>query len=424
MNTKKIIIVGGGFAGINLAKQLAGDMRFNVVLVDKNNYHFFPPLLYQVATAFIETSNITYPYRRMFQQKENIRFYNGILTKIIPSENKIETDNGVLAYDYLVLAMGTETNYFGMQNVKEHSTPMKTIDDAINLRNRLLLNIEKATRSKNEAERKSLSNIVIAGGGPTGVELAGMLAEMAKQISGKDYPEMEGEWGSIYLVDSSKTLLSAMSASSQTEAFNALRKLGVQIQLNVSVKDFIDGSVVLSNGEAINTSVLIWTSGVIAREAPGLPAESIGSRRRIAVNEYNKVNGVENIFAIGDICLLTTDKNYPAGHPQLAQVAIQQGKLLAQNFKNIADKKIAMPFCYKNTGSMAIISKYKAVVDLPKGFFKGYFAWLTWLFIHLIPIAGFRNRIKLSIDWLISFFTNDPTLRVIIRPEKNGGTVI
>jgi NADH:ubiquinone reductase (H+-translocating) len=418
MNAKKIIIVGGGFAGINLAKQLAGDMRFNVVLIDKNNYHFFPPLLYQVATAFIETTNITYPYRRMFQQKENIRFYNGSLIKIVPSENKIETDNGILAYDYLVLAMGTETNYFGMQNVKEHATPMKTIDDAINLRNRLLLNIEKATRTSNEAERKSLSNIVIAGGGPTGVELAGMLAEMAKQILGKDYPEMEKEWGSIYLVDSSKSLLSPMSVSSQREAFNTLRKLGVQIQLDVSVKDYTDGSVVLSSGEIISTSVLIWTSGVIAREAPGLPAESIGSRRRISVNEHNKVKGTDNIFAIGDISLLTTDKNYPNGHPQLAQVAIQQGKLLAQNFKNVEAQKSPMPFSYKNKGSMAIISKYRAVVDLPKGFFKGYFAWLTWLFIHLIPIAGFRNKIKLSINWLMSFLTNNPTLRVIIRPEK------
>jgi NADH:ubiquinone reductase (H+-translocating) len=424
MNTKNIIIVGGGFAGINLAKQLAGDMRFNVVLVDKNNYHFFPPLLYQVATAFIETSNITYPYRRMFQQKENVRFYNGSLIKIIPSENIIETDNGILAYDYLVLAMGTETNYFGMKNVKEHSTPMKTIDDAINLRNRLLLNIEKATRTKNEAERKGLSNIVIAGGGPTGVELAGMLAEMAKQILGKDYPEMEREWGSIYLVDSSKSLLSPMSVSSQREAFNTLRKLGVQIQLDVSVKDYTDGSVVLSNGETISTPVLIWTSGVIAKEAPGLPAESIGSRRRIAVNEYNKVEGTENIFAIGDICLLTTDKKYPGGHPQLAQVAIQQGKLLAQNFKNMEAEKPAMPFSYKNKGSMAIISKYRAVVDLPKGFFKGYLAWFAWLFIHLIPIAGFRNKIKLSTNWVMSFLTNDPALRVIIRPEKSREAVI
>jgi NADH dehydrogenase len=395
-------------------------MRFKVVLVDKNNYHFFPRLLYQVATAFIETSNITYPYRRMFQQKENIRFYNGSLIKVIPSENKIETDNGRLAYDYLVLAMGTETNYFGMQNVKEHATPMKTIDDAINLRNRLLLNIEKATRTKNEAERKSLSNIVIAGGGPTGVELAGMLAEMAKQISGKDYPEMKNGWGSIYLVDSSKSLLSPMSISSQREAFNTLRKLGVQIQLDVSVKDYTDGSVVLSNGEAISTSILIWASGVIAKAAPGLPAESIGGRRRITVDKYNKVKGTDNIFAIGDICLLTTDKNYPNGHPQLAQVAIQQGKLLAQNFKNTVAAKRPIPFRYKNKGSMAIISKYRAVVDLPKGFFKGYFAWLTWLFIHLIPIAGFRNKIKLSINWLTSFLTNDPTLRVIIRPQKSS----
>ena len=374
MDTKKIIIVGGGFAGVNLAKQLAGDMRFKVVLVDKNNYHFFPPLLYQVATAFIETSNISYPYRRMFQQKENIRFYHGSLIKVIPPENKIETDNGTLDYDYLVLAMGTETNYFGMQSVKEHGTPMKTIDDAINLRNRLLLNIEKATRTQDEAERKRLSNIVIAGGGPTGVELAGMLAEMAKRISGKDYPEMKNGWGSIYLVDSSKSLLSPMSVSSQKAAFDTLRKLGVQIQLDVSVKDYKDGSVILSNGETISTSILIWASGVIAKAAPGLPAESISARKRILVNKYNRVKGTDYIFAIGDICLLTTDKNYPDGHPQLAQVAIQQGKLLAKNLKILQQqndpyllhiKTKAVWLSFQNTGQSSICRRASSKVILP-----------------------------------------------------------
>jgi NADH dehydrogenase len=414
----KVLIVGGGFAGMNLAKALAGKKDIEVILVDKNNYHFFPPLLYQVATAFIEPSNISYPFRKMFQHKHNIRFYNGELLNINPDKNYIETDTGTLYYDYLVLAMGTETNYFGMENVKQHALPMKTIDDALNMRNQLLLNMERATRTSDEKERVKLTNIVIAGGGPTGVEVAGMLAEMGIKVIQKDYPELQYNNGRIYLVDSGKTLLSPMSVKSQKEAYATLKKLGVHIILGTAVRDYVNDKVILANGEEIVTSTMIWASGVIARSAPGLPAESIGRGRRIIVDEHNRVTGTTNIFAIGDVCLQTTDKNYPNGHPQLAQVAIQQGKLLAQNLENIASGKVLQPFRYKNKGTMAIIAKFKAVVDLPKGFYKGFFAWLTWLFIHIIPIAGFRNKAKLAYNWFWSFITDDPTLRLIIRPRK------
>lgn len=415
---KKVVIVGGGFAGVNLAKKLANDSRFHVTLVDKNNYHFFPPLLYQVSTAFIENSNISYPFRRMFQNKKNLRFFLASLVRVNPDERTVETDAGTLSYDYLVLGMGTETNYFGMENVKKYSLPMKTIRDALKLRDHLLLNMEKAIRATNKFEKNKYFNIVISGGGPTGVEIAGMLAEMVHSIGAKDYPEITDRSVNIILVDAAPVLLGPMSKKSQEEAAKVLTKLGVQVRLNTPVKDYKDGKVLLGNGETIPTNSLIWTSGVIACEAPGLPAESVGRGRRILVDAYNKVNNTENIYAIGDICMQVSDDKFPNGHPQLAQVAIQQGDLLGENLKRMAENKPLKAFTYNNKGSMAIIAKYKAVVDLPNGFFKGLFAWLVWLFIHLIPIAGFRNKFTLAFNWFWAFVTNDPTLRLIIRKEK------
>lgn len=413
-----IVIVGGGFAGMNLAKQLANDRSLNVTLIDKNNYHFFPPLIYQVATAFIETSIITYPFRKMFSKAQNFRFHYGELQHIDTTHQKIMTTSGEVAYDYLVLAMGTETNYFGMKNVEEHAVPMKTIDDAINLRNHILRNGERAAQGHHEADRERFSTIVISGGGPTGVELAGMLAYMNKKILAKEYPEFSPNGKMrIVLVDMAPTLLGPMTKKSQQEALEVLQGMGVEVKLNTGVKDYVDGRVIFADGTSIATDTLIWSSGVIAREAPGLPKESIGRGRRILVNEYNAVQGVENVFAIGDICLQTSDVAFPNGHPQLAQVAIQQGKLLAENLLNIIEKRPLTPFKYNDKGSMAIITKNKAVVDLPKFTFTGWFAWLTWLFIHIIPIAGFRNKIKLVTGWFWSFLTNNPSLRLIIRPD-------
>jgi NADH:ubiquinone reductase (H+-translocating) len=421
--TKRVVVVGGGFAGINFARGLAKDKRFFITLVDVNNYHFFPPLIYQVATAFIEPSNISYPFRRMFQEKENLRFHMGCLSKVNPDTNSIETDTGVLTYDYLVLCIGTETNYFGMENVKKHSLPMKTIHDALNLRNYLLLNMEKAVRDVDRLERDRDLNIVIAGGGPTGVEVAGMLAEMGAHIMRKEYPEITDLQTHIHLVDAGATLLGPMSKKAQEEATRVLTKLGVKIRLNTAVKDYVDGKVLLADGDAIETNLLIWASGVTGRAIPGLPAEVIGRGRRVQVDEFNTVKGFPNIYALGDICLQTTDKNFPNGHPQLAQVAIQQGQLLATNLKRKEDGKTMKPFHYVDKGSMAIITKYRAVADLPKMFFKGFFAWVVWLFIHLIPIAGFRNKVSLAFNWFFAFITNDPTLRLIIRPRDQDKMV-
>ena len=421
--TKKVVIVGGGFAGLNLAKKLANHDAYEVTLVDRNNYHFFPPLLYQVSTAFIEASNISYPFRRMFQGKKNLTFFMGGLTNVDSANNLIETDNGSLSYDYLVLAMGTETNYFGMENVKAKALPMKTIDDALQMRNHILLRMEEAVRASNPRDKERLGNVVIAGGGPTGVELAGMFAEMATNIVAKDYPSSKSGQGRIFLVDSGDTLLGPMSVKSQNEAYKVLSKLGVNIVLNTAVKDYQDDQVILGTGEIINAATLIWTSGVIAKAVPGFPAEAAGRGRRLLVDQFNKLQNSANVFVIGDQCMQMTDEKFPNGHPQLAQVAIQQGKLLAKNLLQ-ADKGEAMTaFHYNDKGSMAIISKFKAVVDLPKGFFKGFFAWVVWLFIHIIPIAGFRNKGKLAFNWFWSFVTNDPTLRLIIRPQKEAKKV-
>ncbi len=419
-SVKKVVIVGGGFGGINLVKKLWKDPRFQVTMVDPDNYHFFPPLLYQVATAFIEPSNISYPFRRMFEGKTNMRFHYGALTKVIPDKNIIETTTGTVEYDFLVIAIGTETNFFGMENVKKNALSMKTIEDAINMRNHLLLNLERASITDDIKEKQRLLNIVIAGGGPSGVEIAGMLGEMGRRIIRKEYPEIKSGISKIHLIDAAPVLLGPMSKTAQKESEKVLKNLGVKITLNTIVKDYVDGDVVTANGERIPTNSLIWTSGVIAREVPGISPEQLGHGRRILVNEFNRVKDSENIFAIGDVCLQTTDTNYPKGHPQLAQVAIQQGTLLGENFGKMESGKALKSFRYNNKGSMAIISKYEAVADLPKVSFTGFFAWLIWLFVHIIPLVGFRNKVKLAFSWFWSFITNNPTLRLIIRPKKRA----
>lgn len=417
---QKVVVVGGGFAGINFVKRLANDDRFQVTLVDKNNYTFFPPLLYQVATAFIEPSNISYPFRRMFQKMRNCRFHMGSFIKVNPEQNTIETDTGTLSYDMLVLSVGAESNFFGMTNVQEQALPMKSIDDALVLRNKLLLNMEEAVRETDPIEKARHLNIVISGGGPTGVEIAGMLAEMGRYIGAKEYPEIRDLTSHIYLIDAGPTLLGPMSPKAQAEATKQLEKLGVHIILNKAVKDYVNHKVILADGTEIETKVLIWTSGVTGRSLPGIPAESVGRGKRILVDANNKVLNMANVYALGDICYQTSDPAYPNGHPQLAQVAIQQGTLLAKNVKRAASGQNMLSFFYRDKGTMAIISKYKAVADLPKTFLKGFIAWMIWLFVHIIPLVGFRNKFGLAVSWMWAFLTNNPTLRLIIRPRKNS----
>ncbi|HEY4617511.1 MAG TPA: NAD(P)/FAD-dependent oxidoreductase [Flavobacterium sp.] len=417
----EIVIIGGGFAGLNLAKELLDQKGINVTLVDKNNYNFFPPLIYQVATAFLEPSSISYPFRKFFAGKKNLQFRLGELRKVIPEENKIILHNGELHYDHLVFATGAETSYFGMENVKKNAIPMKTLNDAIEMRNTILKNLEKAAICKDIRKRRKLLTIVVAGGGPTGVEVSGMFAEMRKNIFLKEYPELNTTASNIYLIDGGDALLAPMSKASQEDTYKALSELGVVIKLNTRVIDYKDDTVFFSDGKTLETKNLIWAAGVTAKIFEGIPAESYGRGKRMSTDTFNKVLGTQNIYAIGDTCIQLTDENFPQGHPQVAQVAIQQGLNLAANFKMMNQNKLLLPFKYNDKGSMAIIGKNKAVVDLPspKWHFNGFFAWLIWLFIHLVSLITYRNRITTFINWMIAYFSKDQSFRMIIRPNKN-----
>lgn len=417
---KTIVIVGGGFAGVNLAKQLTNHEDYKVILVDKNNYNFFPPLLYQVATGYLETTNISYPFRKLFRNKKNFQFRLGSVERVVADQNQLILDTGVLTYDYLVFATGTETNFFGMQSVKENSIPMKTVEDALYMRNYLLEMLEKASREPDPIERKKYLTIVVAGGGPTGVELSGMFADMKNSVIPSDYPELIGSGGEIYLVDGLKSVLAPMSEKSQRYTYDTLTKMGVNIHLDSLVKDYTDDTVHFADGQTIVAKTLIWAAGVTSIVFEGIPAESYGRGRRMIVDAHNKVEHTHNIYAIGDTCIQTTDVSFPNGHPQVAQVAIQQGKLLGQNFKSMLRGGALKPFKYNDKGSMAIIGRNKAVADLPspKMHFDGFLAWVAWLFIHLISLIASGNRIKTLYNWVISYFTRDQSLRVLVRPAR------
>ncbi len=418
---KHIVIIGGGFAGINLANSIANVTLFDITLVDKNNYNFFPPLIYQVATGFLETSSIAYPFRKIFKGKKNIHFWLGEFLEVLPNENKLILSNGELSYDYLVFATGTETNYFGMENVKNNAIPMKTLDDALNMRNILLQRIEKATITKNKAEKKKLLTMVVAGGGPTGVEVSGMFAEMSKTIIQKEYPEL-AKLGKteIYLVDGGKTLLAPMSEKSQKYTYQSLERLGVQIKLNTQVIDYDGEKVSFKDGTYIKTKNLIWAAGVSSMIFKGIPIECYGKGKRLIVDEHNKIKGTDNIYAIGDTCIMESiDRKFPLGHPQVAQVAIQQGKNLAYNLIALNSNKTQKSFIYNDKGSMAIIGRAKAVADIPnsKIHFNGFLAWIMWLFIHIMSLINYRNRLKTLYNWSVAYFTKDQSLRMIVRPK-------
>jgi len=422
MEKKEIVIIGGGFAGISLARQLSNEKGVQVTLVDKNNYNFFPPLLYQVATGFLEPSNISYPFRKMFHGVRNVRFRMGELQRIQPGDNRVVLSTGVLDYDYLVLATGTGSNYFGIENIRKHALPMKSIDDAIELRNTLLLKMEEATRASDQSDREKMARVVIAGGGPTGVEVAGMLAEMRMNILEKDYPELRDWEFKIYLADAAPVLLTPMDPKSQRYTYETLTKMGVEVKLDKQVKDYIDDTVIFADGETIPTRLMIWTAGVTSQVFEGLPEDSFGRGRRLVVDAFNRVQGTHNIFAIGDTCIQLTDPNFPNGHPQLAQPAIQQGRNLARNFKAMLKNRPLKPFSYRDRGSMAIIGRSKAVMETPRPKLRlvGWFAWVTWLFVHLFSLINHRNRITTMYNWTVAYFSKDQSLRMIIRPSRDS----
>lgn len=415
---QRIVIVGGGFAGLNLAGSLAKNKNFDITLVDKNNYNFFPPLIYQVSTGFLDPSSISYPFRNLFLNKKNVHFFMGELLHIASAKSKIILDSGELEYDKLIIATGTKTNYFGLENLQKHAIPMKTLEDALNMRNLLLQRLEKATKIKDSSMRLPWITMVIAGGGPTGVEISGIFAELRNRRIREEFPELVGAGGRIYLVNGGNELLSPMSEKSQKYTLEKLQKMGVEVMLNTRVVDYDGEKVVMKDGSHIYSKNLIWATGVTASRFDGLPEESYGHSNRLKVDAHNKVEGTTNIYAVGDTCIQTCDADYPLGHPQLAQVAIQQGKNLAKNLKNELENKPQKPFKYKDKGSLAIIGGNKAVADLPKLHFNGLTAWFIWVFVHLFGLINYRNRWRTFYNWSLDYFSDNQDLRLILRPDR------
>lgn len=420
-NKKHVVIVGGGFAGLQLMKGLDRSDKYNITLVDINNYNFFPPLLYQLAAGFMEPSSISYPFRRLLRQHKNARFRMGVLKEVVPAENKVILSNGELGYDILVMATGAESNFFGNKNVEEKAMPMKTVGDALMLRNLVYTRLERATRTEDKEVRRKLLSFAIAGAGPTGVELSGIFAEMKQNIMKKDYPELsQSDLGDIYLIDGQKTVLAPMSKKAQEYTEKALLKKGVKLKMGVFVKDFVNDEVVLSDGTILEARNLIWAAGVSAKTFKGIDdKEYLGRGKRMKTDAYNKMEGFDNIYAIGDSCIMTTDPNYPEGHPQLAQVAIQQADNLAANMNN--DFQKPKPFSYVDKGSMAIIGRNEAVADLPKNIFiKGFWAWAIWAFIHIMSLVNFRNKMRAFYNWVGYYISKDQSYRMVLKPNEKA----
>lgn len=418
-NKKRVVIVGGGFGGLKLANKLKKS-DFQVVLIDKNNYHQFQPLLYQVASSGLEPSSISFPFRKIFQRRKNFYFRMAEVKAILPADNKIETSIGVLHYDYLVLAAGTTTNYFGNEHVMERSLPMKSIEEALGMRNVLLSNFEKALTTTDLVERQALLNIVVVGGGATGVEVSGVLSEMKRFVIPKDYPDLKDEDINIFLIEGSPRLLGGMSTESSGGAEKFLREMGVRVMLNTKVIDYEGDKVILEGGESVLTKTVVWVSGVKAVSFKNIGDDFLARGARIKVNEFNLVKGLPNVFAIGDVCYMT-EPDYPNGHPQVAQVAIQQGKLLAENLQRIEHNQLPKAFHYKNLGSLATIGRNKAVADFRSVKMQGFLAWVVWMTVHLRSILGVRNKLVVLINWVWNYLTYDQSIRLIIFARKRKG---
>ncbi|WP_340153626.1 NAD(P)/FAD-dependent oxidoreductase [uncultured Marivirga sp.] len=413
-NQKRIIIVGGGFAGITMAKKFAGK-DVQIVLLDRHNYHTFQPLLYQVATAGLEPDSIAGPLRKLLENHRNIYFRMATVSRIDQQENKIISNVGELEYDYLIIAAGSKTNFFGQNEKFEKAFPLKQIPQALDFRSHILQNFEEAVLSSDEAKIERLMNIVIVGGGPTGVELAGALGELKKHVLPNDYPDLDFNRLNIYLVEGMGRLLGGMSDFADRKAQKYLKKFEVNVKLNTMVNSYDGEKVEFSNGETLPAATLLWGAGVMGNVIEGLSEESV-SNSRYQVDRYNLVKGTQNIYAVGDIALMQTE-DFPKGHPMLAPVAMQQGDRLAKNILAAMKGNEQKPFKYLDKGSMATVGRNKAVVDLPKNLhFGGFFAWFIWMFVHLISIVGFRNKIVILSNWIWNYFTYDRGTRLIIRP--------
>lgn len=414
---RRVVVVGGGLGGLKLVSSLR-DTDFQVVLVDKNNYNQFPPLIYQVASAGLEPSNISFPFRRLFQGWKNFFFRMAEVQHIDTEEKAIKTSIGTIHYDDLVLAAGATTNFFGNKNIEASALPMKSVSESMRLRNTILQNLERAETEDNEARKQALMNIAIVGGGPSGVEIAGVLAEMKQTILPRDYPDLDTSCMHIYLINATPRLLGAMSERSSREAEKALKELGVEVMTNCMVTDYVDKELVLKDGQRISAETVIWVSGIKANNIDGIPAESIGHAGRILVDRFNRVKGLKDVYAIGDQCIVEGDEAYPYGHPQLAQVAIQQARTLAKNLIRQEKGETEQPFSYHNLGTMATIGRKKAVVEIGKLKFGGFFAWLLWLIVHLRSILGVKNKTIVFLNWMWSYMNYKQSLRLILKAKR------
>lgn len=417
---KRVVIVGGGLGGLRLAEDLYGS-GMQVVLIDKNNFHQFPPLIYQIASAGIDPSSISFPFRQIFRKRKDF-YFRMAEARMVDTEKKIlQTSIGKIDYDYLVLAAGATTNFFGNKNIEEWAIPMKTVPEAMGLRNALLSNFERALTCATEEERQELLNVVIVGGGATGVEIAGALAEMRRYVIPYDYPDMDSSLMHIYLIEAGDRLLAGLSQESSQKAYEFLKSMGVDIQFGKMVTDYRDHKVIMKDGTEIPTRTFLWVSGIRANAMPGIDESHLGRGFRFKVDEYNRIPGVEDVFAIGDQCLQTSDAAYPNGHPQVAQVAIQQAKNLAKNLKLInqgADSSELTAFRYKNLGSMATIGRNKAVVEIGKFRSQGFFAWVLWLVVHLRSILGVKNKVMVLLNWLWKYVSYNDSIRMITYATK------
>lgn len=412
----RVVIVGAGLGGLELAMRLRRS-GFQVVIVDKNNYNQFPPLIYQVASAGLEPSSISFPLRRIFQGYKHYFCRMAEVKDIDAKEKAIHTSVGTIHYNYLVLAMGGTTNFFGNADIERHALPMKTVEDAMALRNHILLALERAETEENAEKRQKYMNFVIVGGGPSGVEIAGALAEMKKDIVPKDYPDLADRMH-IYLLNSGQRLLKAMDEVSSATAEADLKKMGVHVRKGWRVTDYKDDIVTTNNGQTIESATVIWVSGIKANAIGGVPEEAIGHAGRLITDRFNRVKGMEDVFAIGDQSLVEGDPDWKLGHPQLAQVALQQADNVARNIMRKEDGKEMEPFVYKDLGTMATIGRKRAVAEIGKAKFGGLPAWLLWLVVHLRSILGVKNKFIVLLNWMWNYFNYKQSLRLVLRPRQ------
>lgn len=415
-NLPRILIIGGGFGGISLAKSLR-KQPVQIVMIDKHNYHTFQPLLYQVATGGLEPDSIAFPLRKVFEKQENFFFRMAEVEEIHPAEKAVSTSIGELSYDYLVLATGSKTNFFGMEQVEANAVGMKSIPESLDLRSLILQNFEGRLNQQSLDDADALMKFVVVGGGPTGVETSGALAELKKFVLPSDYPELDLRQMEIHLVEAGGQLLAGMSEQASANALKALEKLGVHVHLDTLVTGYDGQTVQTKKGKAFRAATVIWSAGITGNVIKGLDEAVVKKGGRLEVDEYNRIVGYESIFAIGDLALMQTE-TYPMGHPQVAPTAIQQGKNLGVNLTRIRNGKPLKPFTYFDKGSMATVGRNKAVVDFRSLRLKGILAWFAWMFVHLLFLIGFRNKLVVFVNWVWSYFTYDKGTRLIIRPFR------